>query len=271
MNVRAYLERIGYEGPAEATEAALLGIHRAHVETVPYENLTIHFGRENTLVEADFLEKIVARKRGGWCYEMNGTLTWALAQLGFDVTRASGAVARELLGDDARDNHLIGFVDLDRRYVVDVGLGDGPSEPFPLESRSWSEGPLDFRLERLDDGHWRFHNHSQGMAPSFDFTEEPREISSFQHMCTMLQTVEWSPFVTYAMVIRRTPAGFRAVRDTTYIDAANGNKTETIIPSRDEYLNLLTDLVGQPVEGAETLWENALERAAQRDADSTGA
>ena len=106
-----------------------------------------------------------------------------------------------------------GFVDLDRRFVVDVGLGDGPSDPFPLEERSWTEGPLEFRLERLDERQWRFHNHQHGMAPSFDFTEEPRDLSSFQHMCTMLQTVEWSPFVSYAMAIRRTPNGFRAVRD----------------------------------------------------------
>lgn len=269
MEIDPYLERIGYDGPVEPSESVLFGVHRAHIDRVAYENLAIHLGHENTLVEADFLDKIVTRRRGGWCYEMNGTLQWALRKLGFQVTRASGAVAREIIGDDARDNHLIGFVDLDRRYVVDVGLGDGPSDPFPLEERTWSEGPLEFRLERLDEDQWRFHNHQHGMAPSFDFTEEPRELPSFQHMCTMLQTVEWSPFVTYAMVIRRTPDGFRAVRDTTLLEANASGKQEREISSLEEYTKLLGELVGQRLDDdAGTLWDAATVRATQRAADA---
>lgn len=270
MDLRAYLERIGYAGPIEPTETVLFDIHRAHLDAVAYENLAIHLGRVNTLVEADFLEKIVTQRRGGWCYEMNGTLQWALGQIGFRVTCASGAVARALIGDMAHDNHLIGFVDLDRRFVVDVGLGDGPREPFPLEERSWSEGPLEFRLERLDHIQWRFHNHQHGMAPSFDFDQEPRELASFQEMCTMLQTVEWSPFVTYAMVIRRTPTGFRAVRDTTHIEVDGEEKRETEVVSRREYERLLADLIGRPLDQeAGPLWDAASSRAAARAAEES--
>ncbi len=265
MAVHAYLDRVGYKGPVEATKETLVGVHRAHIDSVPYENLALHLGGTNTLEEADFLEKLVERRRGGWCYEMNGTLTWALDRMGFSVTRGAGAVARALIGDDALDNHLIGFVDLDRRYIVDVGLGDGPSEPFPLEEGSWSEGPLEFRLEKLDEHWWRFHNHELGMAPSFDFTEEARELPSFQPACTLLQTVEWSPFVSYAMVIRRTPTGYRALRDTTSIEATDNQKNEHEVDSLGEYRALLTDILGQSLgTDVERLWTDASARAAKR-------
>ncbi len=265
MPLHAYFDRIGYRGPTEASLAALTAIHRAHIDSIPYENLALHLGGENTLDVSDFHEKIVTQGRGGWCYEMNGTLTWALAEIGFAVTRGAGAVARALIGDEAQDNHLIGFVDLDRRYVVDVGLGDGPSEPFPLEERSWSEGPLQFRLERLDRTWWRFHNHALGMAPSFDFTEEARELASFQPMCTRLQTAEWSPFVSYAMVIRRTPSGYRALRDTTWIEVANNQRREREIRSLEEYRAHLDEILGVSLgENVETLWQNASARAETR-------
>ena len=266
MLLSDYFARIGYDGPAEPTKEALYGVHRAHMASVAYENLSIHLGRENTLLEADFLRKIVSERRGGWCYEMNGSLQWALREMGFRVTRASAAVARALIGELAFDNHLIGFVDLDQRYMVDVGLGDGPSDPFPLAEGSWSEGPLDFRLEKTDDTWWRFHNHATGMAPSFDFTEEPRELPSFQEACTRLQTAEWSPFVTYAMVIRRTPTGFRALRDTIGIEASSGEKREEVVPSIDDYRGFLSELLETDLEPAavRTLWDGATRRERQR-------
>lgn len=262
-----YFARIGYSGPVRVDFATLVALHRAHLAAIPYENLEIQLGRTNVLAEEAFIDKIVRGRRGGWCYEMNGLLTTALREIGFAVTRVAGGVSRDVIAERAVGNHLIGLVDLDRRYVADVGLGDGPLEPFPLEVRTWTERGLTFRLERLDGEWWRFHNHTHGMAPTFDFTEEPRALAWYQDMCTLLQTADYSPFVNNALVIRRLVDGVRALRETTYVSVANGTKTERLIETRDDYVGVLTELLGTDLgPEADTLWEKVVERVRQRAA-----
>ncbi len=260
-----YFARIGLRGPLRQDIETVAAIHRAHITAIPYETLELQLGRENLLDESAFVDKLVRRLRGGWCYEMNGLLTAALRELGFPVTRIGGAVARDLLGEGALGNHLVGFVDLDRRWVVDVGLMDGPLDPFPLEERCWNEGPLEFRLERQADGWWRFHNHAHGLARSFDFTEEPRDLSWYQGMCTALQTQDASPFVQYAFASRRTEAGFRALRDATFFDLADGVMTKREVKDGADYRALLADILGHDLgTDAQRLWQRVHPRAAER-------
>src|SRR5690349_13822179 len=99
MQLSAYLDRIGYGGPVRADLATLKALHRAHLLTIPYENLDVQLGRRVTTDPADAYDKIVRRGRGGWCYEMNGLFAWALGEIGFSVIRMAGAANRELLGD----------------------------------------------------------------------------------------------------------------------------------------------------------------------------
>ena len=262
-----YFARIDYSGPVRADFATLVALHRAHLAAIPYENLEIQLGRKNVLAEEAFIDKLVRRRRGGWCYEMNGLLTTALREIGFTVTRVAGGVSRDVIAEQAVGNHLVGLVDLDRRYVADVGLGDGPFEPFPLEERTWTERSMTFRLERLDASWWRFHNHAHGFAPTFDFTEEPRGLGWYQDMCTLLQTADFSPFVNNALVIRRSEDGVRALRETTLVTVANGTKTERPIETRDDYVGVLTELLGTDLgREADSLWIKVAARVRERAA-----
>ncbi len=266
----AYLARIGHAGPVARDLATLTALHRAHVMAIPYDTLEIQLGRGKALAEDAFVEALVRRRRGGWCYEMNGLLTRVLRDLGFAVTRVAGAVARDQLGERAIGNHLVGLVDLERRWVVDVGLMDGPLEPFPLEARRWHEGPLEFRLERLPDGWWRFHNHAHGLARSFDFTEEPRDLAWYQEMCSALQTQDFSPFVQYAFASLRTANGYRALRDATYLDLANGEMMTREVTDARDYRALLTGILGVDLGGeADALWRKVQPRAAERARKAT--
>ena len=72
LNVPAYLRRINYAGPTAPTPETLREIHRAHLLSVPFENLDIHLGRTIVCDEDGFLHKIVNERRGGFCYELNG-------------------------------------------------------------------------------------------------------------------------------------------------------------------------------------------------------
>src|ERR1043165_756885 len=88
----AYLARIGVPGPAGADPDALRRLHRAHLAAVPFENLSIHLGEPISLAEDDLLDKIVARRRGGFCYELNGAFALLLESRGAQVTRAAARV-----------------------------------------------------------------------------------------------------------------------------------------------------------------------------------
>jgi N-hydroxyarylamine O-acetyltransferase len=268
MNLDAYFDRIGYGGGTQANLDTLTGIQHAHLDAVPYENLDIQLGGKKTISESAFFDAIVTRKRGGWCYEMNGLLTTALRQLGFEVKRVGGAVARNLIMDDALGNHLVGLVTLEgATFVADVGLGDGPWSPFELAEGDWREHDLHFRLEILEDGWWRFHNHEHGLAASFDFTEEQRSLDWYRPKCDDLQTNLLSPFVNYAMAFQKTEQGARSLRDTTLIEVHGTAKQESELTDEAQYREVLLDILGSDLgDEAGLLWSKVSERASRRPA-----
>src|SRR5258707_11985301 len=92
MDVAAYLERIGYTGPLAPSAGALRALHLAHLYTVPFENLDIGLGRPLSLALPALFDKIVTRRRGGFCYELNGLFGWLLQSLGYSVTYLSARV-----------------------------------------------------------------------------------------------------------------------------------------------------------------------------------
>jgi N-hydroxyarylamine O-acetyltransferase len=99
LKLDAYLDRIHFDGDVRADLACLRALHRAHQYAVPFENLDVQLRRASGLDPTAAYEKIVSRRRGGWCYEMNGIMEWALKQIGFDVVRMCAGVMREHHGD----------------------------------------------------------------------------------------------------------------------------------------------------------------------------
>src|SRR5919205_541160 len=94
MNVDAYLRRIDYRGPLEPTAETLRQLHVAHLLAVPFENLSIHAGEPVVLEDESLFDKVVARRRGGFCYEVNGLFSALLRALGFRVEMLSAGGAR---------------------------------------------------------------------------------------------------------------------------------------------------------------------------------
>jgi len=93
MNITDYLDRINYHGPLAPTAETLRGLQVSHLLTVPFENLSIHARQPIALDDNALFEKIVKRRRGGFCYEANGLFAALLRALGFDVNMLSAEVA----------------------------------------------------------------------------------------------------------------------------------------------------------------------------------
>src|SRR5215208_3894293 len=94
MNVDAYLKRINYSGPLAPAAETLRALQVAHLLAVPFENLSIHACEPILLEEDALFTKIVDRRRGGFCYELNGLFAGLLRALGFDVAMLAAGVAR---------------------------------------------------------------------------------------------------------------------------------------------------------------------------------
>lgn len=119
MDVARYLERIGYTGDLSPSAANLAALVRAHRLRVPYETLDLWRGVRTTLDLDALYDKIVTRRRGGYCFELNGLFAALLRELGYEV--------REYAGRWLRNNpdHPV------PRYghrVVCVRLGEGPAK-----------------------------------------------------------------------------------------------------------------------------------------------
>lgn len=94
----AYLDRIGLSEEPVRDIAGIGMMQRAHLETVPFENLDILAGKVPLdLSEAGLFDKIVRRRRGGICYELNFLSTLRPCMLSVS-TSSSGAGASTMTG-----------------------------------------------------------------------------------------------------------------------------------------------------------------------------
>jgi N-hydroxyarylamine O-acetyltransferase len=260
IELRRYLKRIGFEGTPKVDLASLMRIHQLHADGIAYENLDIQLARPVSLDPAEIFAKMVGRRRGGWCYEMNGLLGWALEEIGFRVTRLAGAVMRETTGDGATGNHLVLLVDLGELYIADVGFGDGIVAPAPLKAHTFSQRGLPFSLSEVRDGWWRFHNHPDGSAPSFDFRAEPAGAEVLARKCAWLQGNPDSPFVLNAVCQRYRPDAHYTLRGRILRTLRNGTVERRLIADADDYVETLRSVFDLDLPEARDLWPNIAAR-----------
>jgi N-hydroxyarylamine O-acetyltransferase len=260
MHLGAYLDRIGFAGAPRADLDTLTRLHRGHLENIPYENLDVLLGRPLDFDAVRIFDKLVARRRGGWCYEMNGLLAWALEEIGFRVTRLAGAVRRNSLGDWVIGNHLVLLVHLQRDFIADVGFGDGLYEPAPLAAGPIAQHGFQSAFEQIDDGWWRYHNHQNGGAPSFDFRTEPAQTAVLAERCAFLQTSDASPFTQNAVIQRRFADRVEVLRNSLRLTARPNGAKRGVIADADEYVETLRDVFGLDIPEARGLWPLAERR-----------
>ena len=254
MDVQAYFDRIGFAGSARADLETLTALHRLHLRAIPYENFDVLLGRPVSLAPEAAFEKLVTRRRGGWCYEMNGLLGAVLEDIGFTVTRMAGAVMRTERGDVSLGNHLVLRVDLDRPYIADVGFGDGIAEPFPLTFDAHHCAGYEFRLEDLGDTWLRFHNQGQGGAPYFDFRLEPAAPDQLEATCQWLASSPDSIFTQMALGFRHTDDGIVGLLGRTLRRVRPGEKTTELIETAEQLIAVLDREFDLDLPEATDLW-----------------
>jgi len=140
IDVQSYFDRVGYQGSTEPTLETLGALVAAHNKAIPFENLDPLLGVPVfDLSPTALADKLVRRRRGGYCYEQNGVMGSVLEALGYGVERLAARVVWMKTGDDlpARTHQVLSvdIPDVDGKLLVDVGFGGQTlTSPIRLEA-----------------------------------------------------------------------------------------------------------------------------------------
>ena len=230
LNLDAYLARIGLDAPASADLPTLRALHRLHTSAIPFENLSPFLGEKVLLDVAALEDKLVARKRGGWCFEHNLFFTHVLREIGYEVKMLAARVRWNVPpGVTTARSHMVMLVMAEgERFIADVGFGGltltaplhlqpGLEQSTPHEPHRLLLEGGEYRLEAKIGGDWQalyvFDLHEQLQA---DY-----EVSNWY-----LANFPQSQFVTGIIAARADADVRHALRNTRYAIHHRGGATE---------------------------------------------
>lgn len=244
LDVDAYLARIGRTSTLTPTVEALQDLHRAHSDSIPFENLDIVLGRGISLDIERVQDKLIRNERGGYCFEHNLLFAALLERFGYRVRRLA---ARVQPGKPGPRTHMLLIVEAGgSEWLADVGFGAALLGPIPFSDGAIShQGGWRYGLERREDGVWFLRSGTQdGWSDLYAFTLEPQRPIDYVVHNHYTATHPDSPFVGNARVIRTTPDARHILRGRdltiTHPDETTGHREL----AGDEPTDVLRDTFG---------------------------
>ncbi|MGH8662603.1 MAG: arylamine N-acetyltransferase family protein [Burkholderiales bacterium] len=246
LDLQAYLERIGYSGGLQPVRTVLEAIHLAHATHIPFENLDILLKRPISLDLASLQAKLVAGRRGGYCFEQNLLFSAVLQRLGFAVTQLAARVIYPS-GRKLPRPHIVLLVDVEgATWLADVGFGlEGLLLPVPFgggrEARQfgWTyrvvEAGGEWTLQSLRNGSWT-DLYAFPLAPQLAVDFEPANHYSATHPD--------SRFVRTLTVQLPTPEVRYRLRNRELLLDRGGVITRRALADDDELLAVLDATFG---------------------------
>lgn len=257
----AYLKRIGMEREAP-TKAYLDALVFAHQCSVPFEVLDI--SEKDLCVSlkvGDLFDKLVTRRRGGYCYEVNGLFVLLLRALGFDAVSAPCRILREDTPYPNAVHHRGNVIRLEgKQYFCDVGCG-GPMPPAAVELtegvRQVMRGET-FWVERVDEFWWTLRRMTKGATEIPLGLPKPGDDVVREVPVLRLSTVPWenidfvdasnascapgSSFHRRSVNLRR-PNGYLSITENLLTEVADGVRTRREIDEA-EFRHIVREVLG---------------------------
>ncbi len=246
FDLRLYLSRIGFAGTLSADLGTLRALMRRQLFSVPFENLDVQAGKVVSLVPEEIFSKIVVRRRGGYCYEVNGIFAMALAAVGIPCRFVA---ARPMTYTVRRPKtHMAIVAEVDGEYwLCDLGFGSyGIREPVNLAwvGRKLGQDCDTFRLVRASEEEYLL----QSMADEawknlYEFNLIPQEWIDFEPANFMNSTHPDSIFVRNLMVVLQHETGKAVLTGHLFREVAEGHVSEREV-SPEELPDLLAERFG---------------------------
>jgi len=228
FDLDAYLERIGCPGRWRPSLSTLEHIHRTHLGRIPFENVDVRLGRPIHLTLDALQDKLVRRRRGGYCFEQNALFAAALRALGFDVTTLEARVRPPGASSVLPRTHMLLCVEVDGAdWLADVGFGgDGPLLPVPLDGAIAEQHDADYRVEPEGDGVFVLrHRRYDAWRDLYAFRRIPAWPVDFELANYYTSTHPGSVFVRTLTVQRSEPQVRHILRGSTYTFRRGGQET----------------------------------------------
>jgi N-hydroxyarylamine O-acetyltransferase len=242
MDLESYLRRIEYDGPREPTSITLRNLHRQHLFNVPFENLDIPLGTPIALDISQLFQKIVVRRRGGFCYELNGLFGELLKAMGFRVDMLSARVRREDGGFGPEFDHMLLKVELEEPWLVDVGFGDSFVDPIVFHAGG-ADQVNGHRYVVLPRGQeWELlREDDNGQVPLYVFSDVPHPLSDYEEMCVFHQTSPESHFTKSWICSRATADGRITLANMRLIVTRDGSREEIMLSTEGDVRRCLRE------------------------------
>ncbi|WP_245243591.1 arylamine N-acetyltransferase family protein [Mesobacillus selenatarsenatis] len=223
-----FRKRIGFPENERITIFNLGALLEKTAATIPFENLCTLAGDSNELNEAHLVEKIIHRKEGGLCYDLNGILYLFLKENGLDVELVRGSVYVPDLGGfspTGRTHAAILLYDEGKGYLVDTGFGGNlPLRPVPMD---WTEihspnGEFRVKKEESEFGDYflemklKYKDLDWRIGYAFDSREPVENISDLTEMKNIITEHPHSPFNKKLLLTRVTADGSMVLSETSF-------------------------------------------------------
>ncbi|WP_240434982.1 arylamine N-acetyltransferase [Streptomyces sp. YIM 130001] len=217
----------------EPTAQALRSLHRRHLLSVPFENLSIHLGEDIVLTDEALVAKIVDRHRGGFCYELNGAFAALLRSLGYRVTLLQARVYDEHGELGIPYDHLALRVDTaDGVWLADVGFGAHSLYPLAFDEPGDQKDPGGvFRIAQASNGDLDI---IQNGRPEYRLDQRPRELAEFRVGAWYHRSSPDSHFTRSLVCSRSTEDGRVTLSGRKLKIAAGGERRSVVLETEDE-------------------------------------
>jgi N-hydroxyarylamine O-acetyltransferase len=263
IDLDGYLARIGLGLLPPATAEGLATVQRAHRLAIPFENLDVRLGRGISLDPDHVFEKLVHKRRGGYCFEQNQLFLRGLTALGFDVRPLLARVWLMAEGVPPR-THTLNLVQLpDGPWIADAGFGGSYTPPMPLIDGAEATAPdgAAFRLTTDPDHGWLLLRNGDpattdgrtgdGWQPQYSFTLDSVATIDLEMSNHWTSTRHGTRFTTLSVVSSCLPSGFASLTDRNYTRHNGDQHVEAVIESATAYrlrLNFVFGIVLDEVE-----------------------
>ena len=246
MDLDAYFRRIDVHQAARPDRATLVDLHLAHARAVPFENLDIQMGLPISLELEHLEDKIVRRRRGGYCFEQNTLFLAVLREIGFSVEPFEARVRLGSAEVHARTHMLLRILLEGEPWLADVGFGlQGPLEPVPMDGQSHAQQGDVYRV--IGEGteqvlQWARPG-PQDWLDLYAFVPEARPAIDFVMGNHFTSTFSRSPFVTSLVAQLPTPGARYSLRNL-HFSVIRGETLEERQVTPEEARALLGDRFG---------------------------
>ncbi|AIO34403.1 arylamine N-acetyltransferase [Burkholderia cenocepacia] len=256
FDLSRYFTRIGYDGLAEPTLDVLRRLHLLHPQAIPFENLNPLTGARVALDLPAVVDKLVARRRGGYCFELNKLFYTALTRIGFRVTPLIARV-RWMRPPEVvtAQTHMLLRIDLDGAvWLADIGFGSAtltaPLRFAPDERQLTPHGAFRVVAAPVADEFDMQCEAPDGWLTTYRFSLKPAEWIDYDAANWFTSTYPESVFVNDLIACRVLPDGRAALFNTalTLRDASGAGRTVTLDNAAD-WSACLRDTIGIDTTG----------------------